>query len=286
MECCGCTEDETILAVLDSYPEAVSIYNEKDQRKPLHIGMAYGAPAGAIQAVLEMDQQASERTDSHCQLPLHLGIQFLGEQLALREETENTLTSILYVLQAFPGAAARRDKDGWTPLFALCKILQIVHENPEETAVVMQKIFDAYPEAAEIMCSSGACPINILVEECSRARSVESALKNNSVRKLSVLLKVVRDGRSLRTLCTLSGAHHDVPIVAFLFLFDEGDLRQAKSRDGIPRLDLNSQIIAGWTLLEMLADFDTTDSPEILLHSGGHTVVFKSTLRSRVNPQQ
>jgi serine/threonine protein kinase len=285
--------------ILRANPSTASAVERGSGRLPLHTAMADGTvPMAIIQLVLDACPSAVKERDDTMKMPLHLGIESLGmvsyyfdDKRKFPNEREakrfrNMLEAITVVLDRNPHAASTLDQDGCTPLFQICKTLQTEHPHAHHASQVMKKILLAYPDAAEIACYWGLCPLNILVEECSKvfmygsadstlpgtATALTQLMERNSIFKLQTLLSAVRDGRALRTMCNL---RNPVLLLALFLLFDEDhdSFKSADSNEGplppsqnhIPMVNLNKQLIPGWTLLEMLTDFDTVDSSNVVL---------------------
>jgi serine/threonine protein kinase len=284
-------EKACIELILRANPSAAFAVDPENGRLPLHTAMKDGTvPSAIIRLLLDACPLAVEVRDYSMELPLHLGLRSLEivflEKEASGEGFRNMLEAITAVLNRNPNAASTRDNYGYTPLFKICQTLQEAHPHSEYASQVMKKIFKAYPSATEIACYMGLCPLNILVEECSKAvgagtaasalpenvTALTQSMKQNSIFKLRILLAAVRDGRALSTMCNL---RNPGSLLALFLLFDEdhNSFKSADSRGGrllqyqgrIPLVNLNKQLIPGWTLLEILTDFDTVDSSNTVL---------------------
>lgn len=259
-----------VRAVLDANPEAAQVA-DNTLSYPLHAGLFHNADPEKIRLVLNAWPEAVRRSNFKGHTPLHDAVGFASVE------------SVGIVLEAFPRAARLKDRLGNTPLFSF---LQRVHrpgrsklsqtdpkapqESPkgsgrpvQETTDLVESLFRAYPEAAEVVCESGGSPISILVSEiANHSHSLDRILKNDTGLRLKILMQGIRDGRGLQTMCSVENT---VSLQIFFALFDKKESLSKRCKEAIPAINLNENVIHEWTLLEILADFDTTDSSTILL---------------------
>ena len=272
-----------ISLIVGNDPQVVHTRKQSKYVLPLHVGLAHAVNAQIITLLLQEYPDAAKIEDyyDNNELPLHLALRALetccqDRSIDTRERVVNILNSIEMVLKAYPQAANARDNDLQTAMFRYCRILRSMENKTTRQCIdLMGELHKACPSAVEITCSGGASPINILVDECVFVRNLEVANDRYYIEKLRIVIKALRDGRALRPLCGVSGwrSHREKLSITHPFLkislliFDESNDRNGAMKDPNykPRLDLNRVVIPGWTLLEILADFDTIQSSDILL---------------------
>lgn len=270
---------------------------------PLHIAMMKGAPTELVNLVLEAYPDAVKFLNVQGHTPFHAGI--VPAVHVLKERYPNSfqphevrggllhkvslqqgevgrgdcaledLLTILHnlntVLESFPSVAEQKDSGGYLPLLHFCMVFNpsvvAVAEKDEQKAVeaitdTFVKIYTANPAAAEVVGPFVGNPINVLVGECSVATDISKVIDGETCKRLKILLRSARDGRALQSLCTLE---NKVSLWAFFSLFDESGLLDSKTLHGKLVVNLNKEAIMRWSLLDILADFDTQDSASVLL---------------------
>jgi ankyrin repeat protein/serine/threonine protein kinase len=294
---------ESVFELLNRYPGAART-RDSESTMPLHIAMMKGVPTELVNLLLEAYPDAVEVHNVQGHTPFHAGIvpavhllkerhpdsfqphEVRGGQLQQRifspqckvgngspplEDLLKILQNLNAFLEAFPSVAEQRDRSGYLPLLHFCMIFNpsvVTLEGEaqrEATAAIsdtLVRIYKANPAAAEVVGPFVGNPINVLVGECSVATDIRKNLESENCKRLKILLGSARDGRALQSLCTLENA---VSLWAFFSLFDESGLLDSKSLDGNLVLNLNREVIVGWSLLDILADFDTQDSASVLL---------------------
>jgi len=117
------------------------------------------------------------------------------------------------------------------------------YEATAEITNTLKKMFQQFPLASEIGGPFVGNPINILVGECSIAKTVRELQDNETCKRLQILLQNARDGRALQTLCDLENR---VSLWALFALFDENDVLSSTQSKNQLVVDLNKEVIKGW----------------------------------------
>jgi hypothetical protein len=162
------------------------------------------------------------------------------------------LNNLNFILDSFSFPAEQRDGSGYLPLLHFCMIFNpsvirlSAAEQKEANAAItstLQKIYQAYPPAAEINGPFVGNPINVLVGECSIAKTIQELVDNETCKRLQILFQRARDARALQTLCNIE---KKVSLWAFFSLFDENAVLTMKRSENELVLDLNKEVIKGW----------------------------------------
>ena len=186
----------------------------------------------------------------------------------------SVLSNINFILDSFPEVVQQKDGTGNLPLNTFCSsfiptltnkiYLDEIEQREIAKAVTntLERIYSASPATSEIIGPSTGSPVSILVGDCAAAKCIDELLDRETTLRLKILLRKARDGRALQTLFSLE---NNVSLWAFFSLFDE----QQQSEKGMYRkkivLDLNKEVLSRWCLLDIVADFDTTDAASALL---------------------
>jgi ankyrin repeat protein/serine/threonine protein kinase len=292
----------SLFSVLKLFEGALKV-KDSENMVPLHVAMMRGAPTEVVATLIYAGPDAIKYRNNQGHTPFHSGIipavhvlqqrhptcfqlqQMRNTSLPYRSSSQSNLNrgrsplvdlltvlnNLEEILSYFPAAAEQKDASGNLPLLQYCMTFNpsVIHLNDEEqeeaakaVTRTLEKIFRAYPPAAEITGPFVGTPISVLVGECSMAPSVRLLLAHESPKRLSILLQCARDGRSLQPLCTLE---NKVSLYSFFVLFNEDGNLSNRMRHESLVLDLNREVIKGWSILDILADFDTPSSAEVLL---------------------
>ena len=190
------------------------------------------------------------------------------------KDITSVLSNINFILDSFPEVVQQKDGTGNLPLNTFCSsfiptltnkiYLDEIEQREIAKAVTntLERIYSASPATSEIIGPSTGSPVSILVGDCAAAKCIDELLDRETTLRLKILLRKARDGRALQTLFSLE---NNVSLWAFFSLFDE----QQQSEKGMYRkkivLDLNKEVLSRWCLLDIVADFDTTDAASALL---------------------
>lgn len=275
---------ESCFALLDMYPELATCKDpENDNMLPLHTAMMVGAPTTSIMVLLEASPDVVKIRDLSENTPLLIGMMPAFEHLMIESigRFKNPLSgciSILnnlnFIIDSFPEVAQQKDGKGILPLNIFCRsfIPALTNINWKETeqrevmdtvTVTFEKMYEAYPPAAEIVGPLTGSPISMLEGQCVTAQSIEELLNHQTILRLKILIRKARDGRRLQTLFSLENT---VSLWAFFALFDHNEiLKESNFGRRTIFLDLNQEYLLHWSLLDILADFDTTFSANALL---------------------
>ncbi|KAG7343441.1 ankyrin repeat domain protein [Nitzschia inconspicua] len=295
---------DSFVSVLSLYKGAWKVGDEEEMI-PLHIALMRGAPKTIIATLIDAGPDAIKYRNNHGHTPFHAGIvpamyvlhqrypehfqpvqvrgndvhpaSFLQNKFA-PERDKNPLRDLLNILENldeiisyFPEVSEQKDADGNLPLLLFCmtfnpSVIKLTGVDLQKAARAVtstfENIYKANPQAAEVTGPFVGTPINVLVGECCMAKSLQQLLVLESSMRLSILLQNVRDGRALQPLCNLE---NQVSLFAFFVLFCDGHSLSAGKRYEYLSLDLNREILKGWSILDILADFDTVSSAGILL---------------------
>jgi ankyrin repeat protein/serine/threonine protein kinase len=269
-----------IMALISAYPDAISYVNSKGHT-PFHSGIV---PAVHVLQERYPDFFRPKEVRGGIALPPKSASHSeLGKGRGPLADLLSILNNLQEMLENAREVAEQRDGSGNLPLLQFCMIFNpsVIRLHQSElreaaTAITatLEAIYEAFPQAAEISGSFIGNPINLMVGECSLAKSVQQLLDNEASKRLRILLQNARDGRALQSLCNTD---NKVSLWALFSLFDENDVLTVSSNsvEGTKVkqftaqsqlvLDLNKEVIKGWCILDMLADFDTPASADILL---------------------
>ena len=288
---------EAVFALLNMYPElAKTRDSDNNNMLPLHTAMMVAAPTTTVMILLEAYPDAVKSFDASGNTPFHTGIVPALDQVIVPTSSQieagrgkspmtdiiSILNNINYIVDAFPEIVQQKDSAGNLPLNIFCssfipsltnKIYLDEAEQREAAQAVtstFEKIYLASPAASEIIGPSTGSPVSILVGECVVAKSVEELLRRETVLRLKIILQKARDGRAMQTLFSLE---NKVSLWAFFSLFDENEMLKSTIQQSRRRgefyhkivLDLNKEVLSRWCLLDIVADFDTTDAASALL---------------------
>ncbi|KAL3923598.1 MAG: hypothetical protein SGILL_001568 [Bacillariaceae sp.] len=292
----------SVFALLDLYRDALKIRDAAGM-VPLHIAMMKGSPRTIIMALIEAYPDAISIVNDQGHTPFHSGIapavhilqerypgcfkpkevrggslppksashSELGKGRSPLSDLLSILGNLREMLENAREVAEQRDVNGNLPLLQFCMIFNpsvirldrsVEREAAEAMTDTLEAIYQAFPKAAEISGSFVGNPINVLVGECSLATSVQQLLDHEASKRLRIVLQNARDGRALQTLCDIE---NKTMLWALFSLFDENDVLSMGKRQSDLVLDLNKEAIKSWSILDILADFDTPASAHILL---------------------
>ena len=280
------------------YPELARTRDpENNNMLPLHTAMLVGAPTTTIMILLEAYPDAVKSFDASGNTPFHVGMVPALDQVIVPTSSQieagrgkspvtdamSILSNIDFILDSFPEIAQQKDGAGNLPLNIFCisfipSLTNRIYVNEAEQRQVahavtntFEKIYNTFPNASEIIGPSTGSPISILVGECAAAKSVEELRSRHTILRLKILLQAARDGRALQTLLSLESK---ASLWAFFSLFGENEslLKSGTLHSHTKEtynekiiLDLNKEVLSRWSLLDILADFDTIDATSVLL---------------------
>lgn len=289
---------EAVFALLDMYPELARTRDpENNNMLPLHTAMLVGAPTTTIMILLEAYPDAVKSFDASGNTPFHVGMVPALDQVIVPTSSQieagrgkspvtdvmSILSNMDFILDSFPEIAQQKDSAGNLPLNIFCSsfipsLTNKIYLNEAEQRQVahavtntFEKIYNTFPNASEIIGPSTGSPISILVGECAAAKSVEELRSRHTILRLKILLQAARDGRALQTLLSLDSK---VSLWAFFSLFGENEsllksgtlpFHTKETYNEKIILDLNKEVLSRWSLLDILADFDTIDATSVLL---------------------
>jgi hypothetical protein len=133
---------ELVKALVDSYPESLTMKESAYERLPLHIACRKHAKTEVVGLILERYLDGSLVPDTLGRIPLHY---------ALSNGAEDEIVDLL--LSRSPNSARGFDRRGWYPLHVACSV--------GASAKVVEKILQCYPEACLIQTHKGTS-----VERC------------------------------------------------------------------------------------------------------------------------
>jgi len=272
---------------------------------PLHTAMMIGAPTTTVMILVEAYPDAIKSFDASGNTPFHTGMlpalkKVIVPTSSLIEagvrgkspmaDILSILSNLDFLLDSFPEVVHQKDESGNLPLNIFCSTfipwlkakIYLNIDQPGQgsegevsraVTTTLEKMYRASPPASEIIGPSTGSPVSILVGECAAAKSIDDLLRRETIMRLKLLLETARDGRALQTLFSLE---NPVSLWAFFSLFDENKvlLKKSQQQQQTPTgttknrkllLDLNSEVLSNWCLLDIVADFDTTDAASALL---------------------
>mmetsp|Transcript_27924 Transcript_27924/g.67670 ORF Transcript_27924/g.67670 Transcript_27924/m.67670 type:complete len:1925 (+) Transcript_27924:271-6045(+) len=294
---------ESVHSLVAVFPDAAREKDEVGM-VPLHIAMMKGADAEIVRLVYSLHPDAINIFNAEGHTPFHSGIipamnvlkerypedfrytEARGGLSHRRSLSQNEvgrgytplldllsiLENLMVILEEYPGAAQQRDKSGYLPLLHFCRTYNPstmtfsndAHEKATRViTTTFERLYREFTPAAEIVAAFVGTPVSVLVGECSVAKSINQLLNDEICKRLKIILATARDGRALEPL--VSDVENRVRLWAFFALFDESDKIDTKDTKSTITINLNKEAIAGWTVLDMLADFDTEKSAGILL---------------------
>ncbi|KAL3918524.1 MAG: hypothetical protein SGILL_004196, partial [Bacillariaceae sp.] len=268
-----------IMALISAYPDAISYVNSQGHTPFL---------SGIVPAVHVLQERypgffKPKQVRGGALPPKSASSSELGKGSGPLSDLLGLLSNLREMLDNAREVAEQRDADGNLPLLQFCMIFNpsvirlgqsVQKEAAEGITKTLNAIYQAFPKAAEISGSFVGTPINVLVGECSLATSIEQLLDHEALMRLQIVLENARDGRALQTLCDTG---NKVSLWALFSLFDENDVLSRSSQANVGAagthpmphqdlvLDLNKEVIKSWSILDILADFDTPESADILL---------------------
>lgn len=289
---------EAVFALLDMYPHLARTRDpDNNNMLPLHTAMLMAAPTTTIMILLEAYPDAVKSFDASGNTPFHTGmVPALGQVIvptssqieAGRGKSPVTdimsiLSNVDFIIDSFPEIVQQKDSAGNLPLNIFCSSFipsltnKIYLDEAEQRQVAhavtntFEKIYNAFPNASEIIGPSTGSPISILVGQCTVAKSVEELRCRQTILRLKILLQKSRDGRALQTLFSLE---NKISLWAFFSLFGENELTlkspilHSRTREACNEkiiLNLNKEVLSRWCFLDIVADFDTAHAASALL---------------------